>query len=118
MKSLQKDARGFVAGVVTQLKKTGKTSSMTPKVQSLLMKMTAGARKERQAVVESAVTLTGDEERAIERVLATVSGHDVSLEMRLEPSIIAGFRIQMADWVMDTSMKSELSLMDAMLQSI
>ncbi len=115
MKSLHQDARGFVAGVVTQLKKTGKVSTMTPKVQSLLMKMSAGARKERQAIVESAVKLTSDEERAVERMLSTVSGHEVSIETRIDSSLIAGLRIQMADWVMDTSMKSELQNMAAML---
>ena len=117
MKSSITDARGFVNGVVTQLKATGKASQSTSRVQSLLMKMTSGARKERQAIVESAVKLTGDEERAIERILSTVSGHDVSLETRIEPDLIAGIRIQMADWVMDTSMKSELQNMSTMLQA-
>lgn len=117
MKSMTSDARGFVAGVMTQLKKTGKVSSMTPKVQSLLMKMTSGARKERHAIVESAVVLTVEEERAIEEVLSTVSGHDVSLETRVDTDLIAGVRIQMADWVMDTSMKSELLNMSAVLLS-
>ncbi len=115
MKSLHSDARGFVTGVMTQLKKTGKASAMTPRVQSLLMKMTAGARKERQAIVESPVKLSADEERSIEQILARVSGHDVSLETRIEPDLIAGIRIQMGDWVMDTSMKSELHMMSALL---
>ncbi len=116
MKSLTQDARGFVNGVVTQLKATGKASSVTPRVQSLLMKMTSGARKERQAVVLSAVKLTADEERAVGKLLAKVSGHDVSLETRIEPDLIAGVRIQMGDWVMDTSMKNELQNMSVMLQ--
>ncbi len=116
MKSLTSDARGFVNGVVTQLKATGKVSSVTPRIQSLLMKMTSGARKERQAVVMSAVKLTSDEERSIEKLLAKVSGHDVSLETRIESDLIAGIRIQMGDWVMDTSMKSELHNMSSMHQ--
>ncbi len=116
MKSLKADAKGFVAGVVTQLKKTGKAPSMTPKVQSLLLRMTAGARREHQATVESAVKLSAEEERQIERILAKVSGHDVTIETRVEPSLIAGIRIQMADWVMDTSMKSELHNMALLLQ--
>lgn len=117
MKSLTNDARGFVEGVVTQLKKTGKASAMTPKVETLLMRMTSSARKERHAIVETAVKLTSDEARLIERILSKVSGHSVLLEMRIDPDLIAGIRIQMADWVMDTSMKSELSLMATMLQS-
>lgn len=117
MKSVAKDARGFVDGVMTQLKKTGKVTSMTPRVQSLLMKMSSGARKERQAIVESAVKLTSEEEQIIERILAKVSGHTISLENRVVPDLIAGIRIEMADWVMDTSMKSELQNMSALLQS-
>jgi F-type H+-transporting ATPase subunit delta len=109
MKSTQQDARGFVEGVMTQLKKTGKSVAVTPRVQALLFKMTAGARKERQAVVESAIKLTNEEERNIGKILSVVSGHDVALDCRIDPDLIGGFRIQMADWVMDASMKKELS---------
>lgn len=117
MKSVISDARGFVNGVVTQLKQTGSSSPASSRVQSLLLKMSSGARKERQAVVESAVKLTAEEERGIEQVLSTVSGHEVSLETHIDPTLIAGIRIQMADWVMDTSMKSELQNMSTMLLS-
>lgn len=117
MKSLTHDARGFVQGVVTHLRQTGKGSAMAPKVQSLLFKMTNGARKERQALVESAVTLTGEEEAMVERLLAKVSGHEVNLDCQVNPDLIGGIRIQMADWVMDVSIKSELADMASVLQA-
>lgn len=115
MKSLARDARGFVQGVVTQLKKTGKAPGQTAKVESLLFKMTSSARKERQATVESAVKLSAEEERSIARALSNVSGHEVSIETVVKPELIAGVRIQMADWVVDTSMREQLQNMSALL---
>ena len=115
MKTLKQDARGFVQGVVTQLKKSGKAVAVTSKVESLLLKMTTGARKQRQAIVESPVKLTANEEQSIEKFLAKVAGHDVILESRVEPSLIGGIRVTMADWVMDTSIKNELREMAMLL---
>lgn len=115
MKSLHAEAKGFVAGVVTQLKKTGKAPGGTAKVQSLLLKMTAKARGEHQAAVESPVKLTTEEERAIARMLSKVSGHEVHVETVINPELIAGIRIQMADWVMDATMRNELQTMATLL---
>jgi len=116
MKSLTHDARGFVRGVVTHLKKGDKRSQVAPKVTTLLMKMSAKARKERQATVESAVKLTADEQAAISRMLEKVAGHTVGLDCAVKPSLIGGFRITMADWVMDASVKQQLAEMAVLLK--
>lgn len=110
MKSVSKDARGFVEGVISHLKQ-GKGATMTPKVQSLLLKMSASAKHEHQAKVESAVKLTPAEMQTIVRVLSRVSGHEVGLTSVVNPSLIGGLRVTMADWVMDSSIRNELKEM-------
>ncbi|MCL4200662.1 F0F1 ATP synthase subunit delta [Patescibacteria group bacterium] len=110
MKSVSKDARGFVEGVISHLKR-GKSGNVAPKVQSLLLKMTATAKHEHQAKVESAVKLTSAEIQAIARVLSKVAGHEVSLTAEVNPALIGGLRITMADWVMDSSIRNELKEM-------
>ncbi len=111
MKSVSKDARGFVDGVISHLKQSGKIRDVSPKVQSLLLKMTASAKREHQATVESAVKLTPAETQSIARMLSTLAGHEVSLTSVVNPSLIGGLRLTMADWVMDSSIRSELSQM-------
>lgn len=116
MKSLTHDARGFVDGVVSHLKKGDKTSSATPKITSLLLKMSARARKERLAVVESAVKLTTAEQADIERFLERMAGHAVGLDSRINTDLIGGVRITMADWVLDASIRSQLTEMAKLLE--
>lgn len=113
--AITKDARGFVAGVVDYLRREGKVAHSVPKVQSLLFKMTAGAKKQRQATVESAVSLTISEEQAIAKSLAHMVGHQVSLTSSVNPDLIAGLRIQLADWVVDTSFRARLEKMAALV---
>lgn len=115
MKLVSKDARGFVEGVVAHLRKSGKGRSVTPKVQSLLLKMTAAAKREHQATVESTVKLTSLEIQSIARILSTIAGHEVSLTSSVNTSLIGGIRVTMADWVMDMSVVNELRLMGALV---
>jgi F-type H+-transporting ATPase subunit delta len=115
MKTMTKDARGFVQGVVEYLRKEGKDSHNVPKVQSLLYKVTETAKRQKQAVVESPVKLTSQEEQALSRVLSRVMGHEVAIECLVNPALIAGVRIQMADWVVDTSFHNQLTEMSKIL---
>lgn len=116
MKSVSNDARGFVDGVVAHLKLGGKAHSVNPKVQSLLLKMSAAAKQEHQAVVESPVKLTPDEVQTIARILSRLSGHEVSLNAQVSPSLIGGIKVTMADWVMDLTLTNELSKMAAIAE--
>ncbi len=115
MKSVSKDARGFVDGVIRHLKRGGKATGMTPKVQSLLRRMSASAKHEHQAKVESAVKLAPQELQSIARVLSRIAGHEVSLTSVVNPTLVGGLRVMMADWVMDSSIRSELKEMAAIV---
>lgn len=111
MKTIAKDQRGFVSGVLDYLRSEGKGIQSVPKVQSLLTRVTNNAKKERQAVVYSAVPLVAAEQREIRSALSHIVGHEVQLDCRLNTDLIAGIRIQMADWVVDTSFGGQLEQM-------
>lgn len=115
MKTMSKDARGFVQGVVDYLRKEGSGSHSVPKVQSLLYKVTETAKRQKQAVVESPVKLTLVEQSALSRALSRIMGHEVGLECKINTTLIAGIRIQMADWIVDTSFQSQLIQMGQLL---
>ena len=111
MKSNSNDARGFVEGVISHLKQSGKGREVSGKVETLLRKMTNTAKREHRARIESAVKLTPAENQAIARMLSRLAGHEVSLTNIVEPSLIGGIRVTMGDWVVDSSLMNELQEM-------
>lgn len=117
MKSTTHEARGFVKGVLTHLKKSTSTSSDTAKVQTFLFKMSEKAKHEHAAVVTSAVKLNDIELSAIADALSKAAGAQIALENKINKELLGGFRIQMADWVMDTSLKGQLEQMAHILVS-
>ncbi len=108
-KTLTKDAKGFVAGVVSYLRNEGSSKTVVPKVQALLQKVTNQARKEKVAHVQTSVALTSDEKLTLSRLLMEYIGHTVELDVHVDPELLGGFRIQVGDWIVDTSLKSHLA---------
>jgi F-type H+-transporting ATPase subunit delta len=113
--TLTKDQRGFVEGVVSYLKKDSRSKSAVPKVQAFLGKVTAQAKKEKIAHVESSVSLTQDEENVIERILASHIGHQVRIESIVNTSTLGGFQIRVGDWIIDTTLNGQLRQMANLL---
>jgi F-type H+-transporting ATPase subunit delta len=105
---LTKDAQGLVDGVVTYLKGDSRSKSMAPKVERFLGKVTAQARKEKVARVETSVVLTVEETKSIDVMLTKLIGHPVSITSVLSPEVIGGLRIQVADWIVDTTIQTQL----------
>ncbi len=110
MGSLSKDARGFVDGVVSYLSH-GEKSSVVPKVASLLHKVTTQAKRQRSATVISSISMSTSDRAQLERILAHVLGHTVDVEYALDGSLLGGFKVQVADWIIDTSLSAQLALM-------
>lgn len=117
MQTISKEARGFVEGVVAHLRKGGKVKGAAPKVQSLLFKVTAQAKREREAVVTSSVKLTAAEQTAITKALSSVMGRKVEVSCRISADLLGGIKIQMADWVVDASLVGQLEQMALLLVS-
>lgn len=110
MSSLSKDARGFVDGVVSYLSH-GEKSSVVPKVATLLHKVTTQAKRQRSATVQSSVAMAAGDRTHLERILARVLGHAVDVEYTVNSTLLGGFRVQVADWIVDTSLSAQLTLM-------
>ncbi len=109
--SLTKDARELADGVVMYLRRETKDKSVVPKVAALLTKVTARARKANVARVESSVQLLPAEQKTLARVLAKLIGHDVAIEMSVKPELIAGMRMTVGDFIVDTSFSTYLDQM-------
>jgi len=111
MNSLPKDARGFVDSVVDYLKHGTTKRKTLPKVESMLTKVSARAKRENEALVESAVELSSKEKTDLEAALAGIFGHELSLNVKVNPKVIGGLRIQVADWVLDQTVSTQLQTM-------
>lgn len=115
MQTLSRDARGFVDSIVGYLRHEEKGSPAVGKVKTLLHRVTAAAKQEKQANIESSVALTQREKEQISLFLARILGHSVVLSVRVIPELLAGLRIQLGDWVVDTSLRRQL---DVLTQSL
>lgn len=109
MKTLSNDARGFIDGVAQYVSRSKRGKSVLPKMQSLFTKVTAAAKKERIATVTSVVALSETERNSIKRVLGQILEHDVECHFSLDPDLLGGVTIKVADWVVDTSLSSQLT---------
>ena len=109
MKTLSKNARGFIEEVATYVSRDAHARTAVPRVQSLLTKVTAEAKKERMAEVKSAVVLLGPEKKRIEAVLARLLGHSVECQYSIDESLLGGLKIQVADWIVDSSLRTQVA---------
>jgi F-type H+-transporting ATPase subunit delta len=113
--ALSKDAKGFVDGVVGYLAGDSRSEDSVPKVSELFRKVTARALKEKTAHVETAVQLNSLQVSRLSKVLEELTGHGVELHMTVNPVLVAGFRITVGDWVVDTSFSGQLEAMETLL---
>jgi ATP synthase F1 delta subunit len=105
---LNTDAKNFVAGIVGYIRKGRAGSSAVPKITKLLKRVTVRARTEGVAHVESAVALTPEEKSSLAKALERVLGHTVTLECKVAPDLVGGFRVSVGDWIVDTSWDEQL----------
>lgn len=118
MKTLSKDARGFIEGVATYIRSDARAQRVVPKVQSLLTKVTAQAKKEQSAQVKSAVLLLGLEKKRIEALLARLLGHSVECHYSVDEGLIGGIKIQVADWIVDSSLTTQVTAIARSIVSV
>ena len=112
---MSQDAHDFVDGVVSYLKKDRHSKTALPKVQAFLGKVTAAAKKQKVARVESALALTQTEKDTIKSALVHHLGHEVGLECSINTNLLGGLKNQIGDWIVDTSLKSQLDQMATVL---
>lgn len=109
------DAKSFVAGLVGHLRGSKGSASSTGRLETLLKSVTANARSQGSARVESAVALTQQERQAIAAALEKILGRSVRVDARVVPSVMGGLRITVGDWVVDTTLDYQLTRMTAQI---
>lgn len=116
MAALHKDARFFVDGIATYLWREGKLGdTVIPRMTALFDKVTSSAKGQKIAHVESAVPLTSTEKQKISLLLSRILDHDVELDCSVDTDAIGGFKIQVGDWVVDTTVRGQI---DALKNSL
>lgn len=113
--SLTRDARFFVDGVTKYLRGSGGAGTMLPNVTAVLHKITSSERAGKLARVESSVALTSKEKSDINRFLSRLLSREATLQCTINKELIAGLRITVGDWVVDTSVATQISTMQEML---
>lgn len=63
------------------------------------------------AYVTAGAELVKEEKDRLSAALSKIMGHTVTINVTVDPSLIAGFRIEAGDWVIETSVKSQLEKM-------
>lgn len=115
MTRLTRDARFFLDGVTKYLRSSNTGRSMLPRVSDAFERMTDSAKREKTAIVQSAVTLTDREKDEVSRFLSRLLTHPVTVQCALNRDLIGGMRIQIGDWVVDTSILRQIDDMKAMM---
>lgn len=118
MKPLQHDAKDFVDGVTKYLREESRQSTLLPKVTALFHKVSAQSHKGQMAQVESSVSLTAQEKQRIDRFVSTLIDHPVTWSWQVNPHLIGGMKISVDDWVVDTTLLSELDEMATSLITV
>lgn len=109
MAALHKDARFFVDGITTYLRREGKLGErLIPRMTALFDKVTSSAKGQKIAHVESAVPLNSTEKQKISLLLARILDHEVELDCIVEKQAIGGFKIQVGDWIVDTTVRGQI----------
>lgn len=109
-RTLNPDAREFVEGIVTQLKRGAKRQT-SGKIETLLRKVSQRATGEQSALVESAVPLTAEERTSLRRALEQLLGRSLKLNFGVNKALIAGLRIVVGDLIVDTSWEYQLNVL-------
>lgn len=117
MTSLAKDARFFVDGVTKYLRHGGADETMLPRVAAVFQKITSSAKIQKNAIVESVVALTAKEKEEISRFLSRLLAHTVTLQCATNKDVIGGLRIQVGDWIVDTTVRGQIEAMKEQLTS-
>lgn len=118
MKPLQHDAKEFIDGVSRYFRTQSNQATILPKVTELFHKVSAQSHKGHMAQVESSVTLTKQEKQRINRFVNTLVDHPVTWSWRVNTHLVGGMKISVDDWVVDTTLLSELEEIAASLIAI
>ena len=86
-------------------------------LQAAVRHAAAEQEKARYACVQSAVPLTDADTEHITRLLKKRFDAEISLEQKINHSLIAGFSVSVGDWTLDASLKGKMDRLQQTLLS-
>lgn len=108
MNKTKHQTQRFVDEVASYVQADLASSTKLPKVQSLFRALKDADQKDHAALVTSAVALTPEEKRTLTGALEKWAGRSIALSFTTDASLVAGMKIQIGDWIMDTSFHHQL----------
>lgn len=107
----------IVANALRLVAKNGRLFALS-EIIAEFKRLAANARGEVSAEVVSAAPLTGEQESELARVLKDKIGKDVSLNTRVDESLIGGLVVKVGSQMIDTSLKTKLSAMKIAMKGV
>lgn len=102
---------GAIARKFLELLIDKKRYELFPMIAAVYGRLAADKRGVAKAVVRSARPLPPQAQRALASRLKFFSGKDVELEIKEDPGLIGGVAVKIGDWVLDSSLRGQLSRM-------
>ena len=108
----KQSASAFVDGIVKMLESDTKSRGIAPMVQSVLVKVSDSAKRERTAKVMSSTQLSEEEKTHIAELVERLKGdEDFDIEYTVDRALIAGLKIYVSDIILDTTYQTQLEQM-------
>ena len=112
------DADALTISFLGTLAANGRLSAL-PRVIQEFQQEHARRRGQVTAEVISAVTLDDSRKAVVEKTVARLAGSDkLSLSMRVDPSLIGGLIVRIGSRMIDTSIKTKLSRLEAAMKGV
>ena len=100
-------ASGTTVGIVSLIVASGRVKDL-PEIVDAFVERVARQDGRQVATVRSAVELTPDQQQRLAAALRTTVGHDVTVKVIVDPSILGGIVTEIGDTVIDGSVRRRL----------
>lgn len=87
---------------------SGKSELFVDELKFAVKDALSKAKGEKNAHVQSAVTLTSTEKQELEKVITTVLGHEVRFMYETNKGLLGGFKVKIGDWKLDGTLVHQL----------
>jgi F-type H+-transporting ATPase subunit delta len=115
---LDKAGIGGLAGNFLRVVARNRRLFAVPAIIAAFRRIAAEARGETSAEVTSAHALSADQETELKAALKSVAGKDVSIAVRVDPTLLGGLVVKMGSRQIDTSLKTKLASLKLALKEV
>ena len=92
-----------------------KESRLLPQVGEALKKIDSRSKNQNNGIVRSAVPLEKSRVERITQLVGSFVHHDVELKNTVDTKVLGGFKVELGDWVLDASLKSDFDNLQKVL---